>query len=253
MHKVLWITEQMNHLFGGAANALLGLFGLHAHDPHNPITDAVAMQLIVAVVLVVFFLLVRASLSVERPGALQNVTETFHEFIENQSHEIIGHHGSQFTPFLMTIGLFVLTANLIGLIPGTLSPTQFPVVPLGCALLAFSYYHFHGVRKHGVFHYILHFAGPQDPTLSKFIRVPVSMLLFPIEIFSHLARVLSLTVRLYANMFAGEMVTLVFFSLIPIAVPALFLGLHFGVSFMQTFIFVVLTTVYLSGAVADEH
>jgi F-type H+-transporting ATPase subunit a len=75
----------------------------------------------------------------------------------------------------------------------------------------------------------------------------------PIELISHLARVLSLTIRLYANMFAGDMVTLVFFSLVPIGVPIVFLGLHIGVSLLQTYIFVLLTTVYLAGAVAEEH
>ena len=78
-------------------------------------------------------------------------------------------------------------------------------------------------------------------------------LMVPIEIISHLARVLSLTIRLFANMFAGDMVTLVFISLVPIGVPILFLGLHIGVSFLQTYIFVLLTTVYLQGAVAEEH
>ena len=75
----------------------------------------------------------------------------------------------------------------------------------------------------------------------------------PIEIISHLARMLSLTVRLYANMFAGDMVTLVFFSLVPIGIPIIFLGLHIGVSLLQTYIFVLLTMVYLAGAVAEEH
>jgi F-type H+-transporting ATPase subunit a len=78
-------------------------------------------------------------------------------------------------------------------------------------------------------------------------------LMIPIELISHLARVLSLTIRLFANMFAGDMVTLVFFSLVPLGVPILFLGLHIGVSFLQTYIFILLTTVYLAGAVAEEH
>ncbi len=77
--------------------------------------------------------------------------------------------------------------------------------------------------------------------------------MIPIEIISHLARMLSLTVRLYANMFAGDMVTWVFFSLVPIGVPIIFLGLHLGVSLLQTYIFILLTMVYLSGAVAEEH
>jgi F-type H+-transporting ATPase subunit a len=78
-------------------------------------------------------------------------------------------------------------------------------------------------------------------------------LMVPIELISHLARVMSLTIRLFANMFAGDMVTLVFFSLVPIGIPVIFLGLHIGVSLLQTYIFVLLTTVYLAGAVAEEH
>jgi len=78
-------------------------------------------------------------------------------------------------------------------------------------------------------------------------------LMVPIELISHLARVLSLTIRLYANMFAGDMVTLVFFSLVPIGLPVIFIGMHIGVSFLQTYILVLLTTVYLAGAVAEEH
>jgi len=89
--------------------------------------------------------------------------------------------------------------------------------------------------------------------MSIFIRLPLALLMLPIELISHLARVLSLTIRLFANMFAGDMVTLVFFSLVPLGVPILFLGLHIGVSLLQTYIFVLLTTVYLSGAVAEEH
>jgi F-type H+-transporting ATPase subunit a len=89
--------------------------------------------------------------------------------------------------------------------------------------------------------------------MSIFIRVPLALLMLPIELISHFARMLSLTIRLFANMFAGDMVTLVFFSLVPVGVPILFLGLHIGVSLLQTYIFVLLTTVYLSGAVAEEH
>jgi F-type H+-transporting ATPase subunit a len=86
-----------------------------------------------------------------------------------------------------------------------------------------------------------------------FIRVPLSILMLPIEIVSHLARVLSLTIRLWANMFAGDLVTMAFFSMVSVGVPVIFLGLHIGVSFLQTYIFILLTMVYLSGAVAEEH
>ena len=118
-----------------------------------------------------------------------------------------------------------------------------PVVPLGCAICAFVYYQGQGFKHHGIA-YLKHFMGPMWW---------LAIIMVPIEIISHLARMLSLTVRLYANMFAGDMVTLVFFSLVPIGVPIIFLGLHMGVSLLQTYIFVLLTMVYLSGAVAEEH
>jgi F-type H+-transporting ATPase subunit a len=81
----------------------------------------------------------------------------------------------------------------------------------------------------------------------------IAPLLFVIEIFSHLARIMSLTIRLYANMFAGDMVTLVFFSLVPLGIPVVFMGLHIFVSLIQTYIFVLLATVYLAEATAHEH
>jgi F-type H+-transporting ATPase subunit a len=117
------------------------------------------------------------------------------------------------------------------------------VVPLGCAIVAFCYYQIQGFKHSGI-KYLAHFAGPM-PALAP--------LMVPIELISHAARVLSLTIRLYANMFAGDMVTLVFFSLVPLGVPIFFLGLHIGVSFLQTYIFILLTTVYLAGAVSEEH
>jgi F-type H+-transporting ATPase subunit a len=105
------------------------------------------------------------------------------------------------------------------------------------------YYQAQGFKHHGIA-YLKHFMGPMWW---------LAIIMVPIEIISHLARMLSLTVRLYANMFAGDMVTMVFFSLVPIGVPIIFLGLHIGVSLLQTYIFVLLTMVYLSGAVAEEH
>ena len=81
----------------------------------------------------------------------------------------------------------------------------------------------------------------------------ISWLMLPIEIISHLARILSLTIRLYANMFASDLVTLVFFSLVPVAIPAIFLGLHAGVSLIQAYVFMLLSMIYLSGAVSHDH
>jgi F-type H+-transporting ATPase subunit a len=143
----------------------------------------------------------------------------------------------------MALGLFILLCNLIGLIPGFESPTATPAVPLGCAVTSFVYYQVQGIRKHRLA-YIQQFIGPM---------LPLAPIMFPIELISHVARMLSLTVRLFANMFAGDLVTLVFFSLVPLGVPVLFMGLHIFVSFLQAYIFVLLVTVYLAGAVSEAH
>lgn len=244
MPEQLPFTALLNRAFAGPVDALLNAVGVHPQNPRAPISNAVAMEILVVVFLIVLFAITRAALSVDRPGTLQHLFEGLHGFINNQSEEIIGHHSESFTPFLMALGLFILICNLLGLIPGLESPTATPTVPLGCAIAAFFYYHLQGVKRQGPLHYAAHFAGPM-PALAP--------LMIPIEIISHCARVLSLTIRLFANMFAGDMVTLVFFSLVPIGIPVIFLGLHIGVSLLQAYIFVLLTTVYLAGAVATEH
>jgi F-type H+-transporting ATPase subunit a len=243
MHEQLWFTAFLNHLFAGPVVGLLRALHIEPKFMDAPIPNSVAMEVLVFVFLIALFAMVRSRLSVDSPGALQHIFEGAHGFVEGQSHEIVGHGSESFTPFLMAMGFFILICNLIGVIPGFESPTAVPVVPLGCAICAFVYYQAQGFKHAGVA-YLKHFAGPM-PALAP--------LMVPIELISHLARVLSLTIRLYANMFAGDMVTLVFFSLVPLGVPILFLGLHIGVSLLQTYIFVLLTTVYLSGAVAEEH
>ena len=243
MLEQLWFTAFLNHLLAGPVTALLRALHIQPELPQAPIPNSVAMEILVVALLILFFILVRSRLSVENPGSLQHVVEGARNFIQGQSHEIIGHHSERYTAFLMTLGFFILICNLLGLIPGFESPTATPYVPLGCAIVAFFYYQAQGFKKAGA-GYLKHFAGPM-PLLAP--------LMIPIELISHCARVLSLTIRLYANMFAGDMVTLVFFSLVPIGVPVLFLGLHVGVSLLQTYIFVLLTTVYLAGAVAEEH
>ncbi len=239
----LAFTQLLNWLFAGPVLALFAALGIAPKNPAAPITNPVAMQLLVFLLLTLFFIAVRMRLSVDRPGALQHVMEGIEGFIGDLGHEVIGHHYRPYVPYLVALGMFILTCNLIGLIPGLESPTAVPIVPLGCALVTWFYYHVQGIRANG-FGYFKHFMGP------VWWLAP---LMFPIEIFSHTARVLSLTIRLFANMFAGEMVTLVFFSLIPIGIPILFQGLHVGVAFIQTYIFVLLACVYLGETTAHEH
>ncbi len=237
-------THFLNKLLAGPVNALLNAVHVHPESAEAPITNAVAMQVLIVLFMLLLFVLVRLRLSAENPDGLQHVFEGLHGFIQGQSNEVIGHHSEPYTPFLVTLFTFVLLCNLLGLIPGFESPTATPAVPLGIAICAFIYYNAKGIQKHGPFKYAAHFAGPM-PALAP--------LMVPIELVSHLARVMSLTIRLFANMFAGDMVTLVFFSLVPLGVPVIFLGLHLGVSLLQAYIFALLTTVYLSEAVAEEH
>jgi len=243
MPEQLWFTEILNRFLAAPATALLQALHVQPQYPQAPISNTVAMQVLVFGFLVTVFAAVRASLSVDNPGALQHTFEWVHGFIRGQSQEVIGHHSEGFTPFLVTLALFITVANLLGLIPGFESPTKNPVVPLGFALCTFVYYQAQGFKHAGI-GYFKHFLGP---------IWWLAWLMLPIEIVSHLARVMSLTIRLYANIFAGDLVTLVFFSLIPIGFPVVFLGLHLAVSLLQAYIFVLLATVYLAGAVAEEH
>jgi F-type H+-transporting ATPase subunit a len=243
MPEQLWFTAILNHLFSAPVTAMLRVLHIEPKFPTAPIPNSFSMEVLVFIFLIVVFLMVRSRLSVDSPGALQHAVEGVEGFIQGQSNEIIGHHSEGYTAFLAALGFFILFCNLIGVIPGFESPTAVPIVPLGCALCAFIYYQAQGFKHAGI-GYLKHFAGPM-PALAP--------LMIPIEIISHLARVLSLTIRLFANMFAGDMVTLVFFSLVPIGLPIVFLGLHIGVSLLQAYIFVLLTTVYLQGAVSEEH
>ena len=249
----LAFTALLNRLFGAPVLALLLKLHIHPKYPATPITNSFAMELLVVVLLTIFFVAVRTRLSVERPGGLQHTMEAIYGFVGDMADEVIGHHSSKYVPYLVTLGMFILSCNLIGLVPGLESPTAVPIVPLGCALLTWFYYHYQGLRTNGPVGYFKHFIGPQDKEMPLVMRVLLPFMLFPIEVFSHTARVMSLTIRLFANMFAGEMVTLVFFSLIPLGIPIMFEGLHIGVSFIQTYIFVLLACVYLGEATGQEH
>ena len=243
MPEQLFFTRILNHLFAGPADALLRGLHVHVTNPAAPISNGFAMELLVFVLLLLYFVAVRVSLSVEKPGAIQHSAELVQEFVAGQGESIVGHGYERFVTYLTVLGMFILAMNLIGLVPGFEAPTSTPVVPLGLALCTFLYYHYHGIRENGA-GYIKQFLGPVWQ---------ISWLMLPIELISHLARVLSLTVRLYANMFAGDLVTLAFFSLVPIGVPLIFMGLHLAVSLVQAYVFMLLATIYLSLAVSHEH
>jgi F-type H+-transporting ATPase subunit a len=243
MHEPSLITDTLNKYFGNLATQVLHAVHVQPYNPRAPITETFAMEIVVLGLLFLFFVLVRISLNVENPGPIQQLAEMLHGFVSDQADSIIGHGGQRYVMFTTCVLMFVLLSNLLGMVPGLLAPTSVATVPLGVALLCFFYYHYHGVRENGV-GYFKQFVGP---------IWWISWMMLPIELISHFARILSLTVRLYANMFAGEMVTLVFFSLIPIGIPIVFMGLHLGVALIQAYIFMLLTMIYVSQAVAHDH
>lgn len=238
------ITQFLDHIFGPAVTALLNLVGVHPADPAYPINDTFALELLVAAGLILFFLVVRMTLSVEKPNAAQQIAELIHEFTGSHADQIIGHNYERFQAFVTCVFLLIVINNLLGLVPGIVTPTSAPVVPLGIAVCTFLYYNFYGLKEQGVVGYLKHHAGP---------IWWIWWLLFPIEIVSNLARVMSLTIRLYANMFASDLVTLVFFSLVSVGVPVIFLGLHAGVSLIQAYVFMLLSMIYLGIATAHDH
>jgi len=243
MHETeLFITKLFNDNLAGLGNTLTGIVGM-APEP-RPWANFVTMQLLVALILVVLFAILRPKLSADRPGKLQHTFELIYDFVREQAHEQVGHGSRKYVPYFGTIFIFILFANLIGLIPGLEAPTMVPSVPAGLALATFFYYNIMGVAENGIFKYLAHFAGPM-PALAP--------LMIPIELVSHLARPLSLTIRLFANMYAGEQVTMVFMKLTFLLVPAVFMGLHVFVSFLQAYIFMLLTMMYVAGAVSHEH
>ena len=157
---------------------------------------------------------------------------------------MIGPEGRQFVPVLGTLGLFIATANLLGLLPEMASPTANLNVPAGCAVFIFLYYNAQGVKKHGFLGYLKHFSGP------KWWMAPI---FFPIEIISQFSRPLSLTVRLFCNIFGEDLVIIIIVSLVPFVAPLPMMAMAIFTSLLQAYIFIMLSSVYLSGAIASEH
>ena len=206
-------------------------------------SDWFVCEILVVLFVLIFFGLLKSRLSVDKPGKIQHSFELVYEFVHASAEEVVGHGGGKYVAFFGTIFLFILFMNVLGLIPGFVSPTASPQVPLGMAVATFVFYHATGLRAHGG-GYIKQFLGPM---------LFLVWLMLPIELVSHSARPLSLTVRLWANMFAGDEVHLTFLGLTKLIIPVIFLGLHLFVSLLQAYIFMLLAMVYVGGAVSHEH
>jgi F-type H+-transporting ATPase subunit a len=250
MHEhELWLTAQFNKYLAGPANAFLEAVGM-AHGSHGegaahggPWTNWMVMQLLAVAVIVLLVAFIKSRLSVDKPGTLQQMFEMLWQSLYDLAHDVVGHGYKPHVYMFSTVFVFILISNLLGIIPGLESPTMSYYVPAGVAIIVFLYFNYWGFKENGV-GYLKHFAGP------VWWLMPF---MFVVEIISVFIRPVSLTIRLFANMLAGEQVTIAFLKLVPLGIPVIFMGLHTFVSFVQAFIFTVLTMAYVAGSVEHEH
>jgi F-type H+-transporting ATPase subunit a len=239
----LALTALFNEYLAAPANAVLGALGITAEHPTHPWENWLVMELLTVALIMVTVAIVRSRLSAENPGKLQQVFELIYGFIADTISEVGVHHGERFVYYIGTIFIFILSMNLIGLVPGLESPTNVVFVTVGLAVATFVYYNVIGFKEQG-FHYLKQFMGPV---------AWLAPLMIPIELISHFVRPLSLSVRLYGNMFAGEQVTGVFLRLTYLFIPIIFILLHVFVAVVQTYVFTLLTTIYVGQATSEEH
>ena len=236
------------------------------------IPDHILYTWIVMAILVVVAIVATRRVAVV-PTGTQNFMELVLDQFVKELDETIGHGGRRYLPLIATLGLFILVSNLMGLVPGLVAPTANLNTTAACALIVFFTYHVIGVRKQGALNYLKHFAGP--------VPGPLKPLMFVIEIISHLARPLSLSLRLFGNMAGGHILIAIFFFMmgfdgllgwaltgslggILIGAPGALVSAAFVigflmplkilVAFLQAFIFCMLTMIYITGALEEaEH
>jgi len=238
-HHEFFIAAVFNRFIANPIAAWLGF-----HGEHDVLPAHLVMILIVSLGLIILSLTLRRRWSVDNPGGFQQFLELWAEGILGLAKDIIGPTARRFFPLLGALFLYILAGNLIGLIPGFMSPTANLNVTASCAILVFIYYNYVGFRTHGFLKYMAHFAGP---------TLVIAPLLFVIEIISHCARPFSLAVRLFGNIYAEELISGTLNSLFPFLITLPVMGLALFASTIQAFIFIVLTMVYLGGALEGAH
>lgn len=247
LHHVLWIVQTVNALFGPIVAAALAPLGITFEPGKDVIPDFIVMSLLILIAVTVLCLFIRSRLSVENPGKLQILLEELLSFVNGMLDEYIGPKGRNYLPIVGTMFIFILLGNLMGLVPGLMAPTSNINVTLGCAITVWVYYQFHGFKEQGIVGYLKHFLVPPGAPLWIF---PIYL---PIEIISHFSRILSLSVRLFGNIFGEELVIVILFSIVPFVAPLPMMALGVVTSSLQAFIFAMLTTIYLAGAVVVDH
>jgi len=185
MNRCFFVATLFNRYI---ANPIAGVFGYHSG--HDVLPAHLVMIILICLGLIVFALVARRRLSVENPGTVQQLLEVAFDGILGFMKDIIGPEARRFFPLIGALFMYILISNLIGLVPGFMSPTSNINVTAGCAVIVFLYYNYQGIKTHGFLKYMAHFAGPS---------LWIAPLLFVIEIISHLARPFSLSVRLFGT------------------------------------------------------
>ena len=209
---------------------------------HIHIGEHVMYTWLVMILLILVALLVKRNIQTV-PSGLQNLLEPVVAGIEGMIEETMGPKGKAYFPLIATIAFFILVSNLIALIPGFYPPTANLNTNAAMALTVFAMTHIIGIKEHGI-GYLKHFCGPV---------IWLAPLIFPIEIVGHLARPLSLTLRLFGNMYGHEIVLMIFFALVPFMLPLPMMLMGVLVAFIQTFVFMLLAMIYIAGSLEEAH
>ncbi len=247
-HEYSILFEPINRLllaiFGQPSERYLELMGAQ-HGQVFWLPDHVIMAMLAVAVIAALLIPVKRRLSVEEPSHLQQSLELVVSGLQSLLDDVIGEGmGKTFLPFVGSLAIFIFVCNIFGLFFFLQPATANPSTTFALSITAFLFYNIVGVRKQGFFHYLRHFAGPV---------VLLAPLMVPIELISHLARVLSLALRLFGNIFGEHTATGIFFTLFPFVVPWPMMGLGIFGSLLQAFIFIMLTMAYIQGAVVVEQ
>jgi F-type H+-transporting ATPase subunit a len=209
-----------------------------------PLPTHVVMFLFVALIAVIVLTILRGKLSTENPSNKQQTFEVGVEAVRGLLSDLVGPGGMKHFPVVATFGLLILLSNLTGMLPDMVAPTANFNMTLALALTSFIYYNYVGIRENGLFGHLKHFAGPV---------LWLAPLMFPIEIVSNLARIMSLSMRLFGNIYGEEQVSGAISAMVQWGVPMLLMPLGLLTSVLQTFIFIVLSMVYLGEVSHHEH
>ncbi|HSL19378.1 MAG TPA: F0F1 ATP synthase subunit A [Methylomirabilota bacterium] len=238
------INKILIALFGESSEQWQSWMNLHNHGYWLP--DNAVMSILVVVIIALVVIPISRRLSVESPGKVQSVLEVLITGLRDLIEDVVGHgSGSRFLPIICSLAFFIFVGNIFGIFYFVQPPTADPSTTFALSITAFIFYNVVGIRDNGVLKYMKHFLGPV---------IFLAPLMFVIELISHAARILSLAIRLFGNIFGEHSASAIFFSMFPFLLPWPMMVLGIFGSLLQAFIFIMLTMAYLNGAVgAEEH